>query len=68
MTFTGLPVGVSVRDNEIGTAMALDRLARLLEGPSRPLSGRACAIARPAASAQGNDQKNECPEAWYCRR
>lgn len=31
MTFAGLPAGVSQSDNELGTRMALDRLAALLE-------------------------------------
>jgi uncharacterized protein YndB with AHSA1/START domain len=31
----GIPSGISARDNEVGTRMALDKLAALVESPSR---------------------------------
>lgn len=38
MSFENLPAGVSPADNELGTRMALDRLAALLENPGEPAS------------------------------
>jgi uncharacterized protein YndB with AHSA1/START domain len=35
VTYEGLPIGVSVEDNEVGTRMALDKLAKLVESGGR---------------------------------